>query len=136
MSVTARWSPVMWSMRAATLEVRLEELDVLRSLSRQRVIKVKPYSEALFRTVKYRLDYPNWPLSSKEETCIWIFSFVDWYNNQHRHSGIKFASPQQRHCGEAIDICCHRARVYEQVRHRHHPWWTGTPSCWCQPEVV
>jgi len=55
------------SMRAATLEVRLEELGVLRSFSRPRVSNDNPYSESLFRTVKYRPNYPNRPFSSKEE---------------------------------------------------------------------
>ena len=57
------------AMRAATLEVRLEELGVLRSFSRPRVSNDNPYSESLFRTVKYRPNYPNRPLSSKEEAC-------------------------------------------------------------------
>jgi len=71
-----------------------------------------PYSELLFRTVKYRPNYPNRPFSSKEEACQWVSSFVDWHNQQHRNSGIKFVSPQQRHSGEAIDICRQRSRVY------------------------
>ena len=44
--------------------------------------------------------------------------------------------PQQRHYGEAIEICRHRARVYEQARQRHPRRWTGAPRCWRQPEVV
>jgi transposase InsO family protein len=43
---------------------------------------------------KYLSDYPNWLFSSKEEACIWVASFVDWYNHQHRHSGIKFVTTQ------------------------------------------
>jgi transposase InsO family protein len=46
-------------MRAATLEARLEELGVLRSFSRPRVSNDNPYSESLFRTAKYRPDYPR-----------------------------------------------------------------------------
>jgi transposase InsO family protein len=49
------------AMRAATLEVGLEELGVLRSFSRPRVSNDNPYSEALFRTAKYRPDYPSRP---------------------------------------------------------------------------
>ena len=76
------------AMRAETLEVRLEELRVLRSFSGPRMSNDNPYSESLFRTDKYRPDYPSRPFSSKEEACQWVSSFVDWYNNQHRHSGI------------------------------------------------
>ena len=68
-------------LRAATLESRLEELGVLRSFSRPRVSNDNPYSESLFRTVKYRPDYPRKPFLSKGQACEWVAAFVDW-NNQ------------------------------------------------------
>ncbi len=71
------------AMRAATLESRLEELGVLRSFSRPRVSHDHPYSESLFRAVKYRPGYPSRPFTSKEEACQWVASFVDWYNHRH-----------------------------------------------------
>jgi len=76
------------AMRAATLESRLEELGVLRSFSRPRVSNANPYSESLFRTVKYRPDYPRRPSQSIEEPCAWVAGFVGWYDDRHRHSGI------------------------------------------------
>ena len=106
-------------MRAATLESRLEELGVLRSLSRPRVSNDNPYSESLFRTAKYRPDYPRRPFASVQEACQWVAAFVDWYNHRHRHSGIKFDKPHQRQNGEAVEICRHRAVVYEQACQRH-----------------
>jgi transposase InsO family protein len=124
------------AMRAATLEARLEELGVLRSFSRPRVSNDNPYSESLFRTVKYRPDYPSRPFTSKEEACQWVAAFADWYNHRHRHSGIKFVTPQQRHRGVAVEIGRHRARVYEQARQRHPRRWSGSIRCWRQPEVV
>ena len=93
------------SMRRATLELRLEELGVLRSFSRPRVSNDNPYSESLFRTVLYRPNYPSRPFGNKEQGCQWVYSFMDWYNHQHRHSGIKFVTPQQRYSGAAITIC-------------------------------
>ena len=60
------------AMRAATLESRLEELGVLRSFSRPRVSNDNPYSESLFRTAKYRPDYPRRPFSSKKGACDWV----------------------------------------------------------------
>ena len=54
----------------------------------------------------------------------------------HRHSGIRFLTPSQRHRGKAIEICRHRARVYELARQRHPLSWSGTTRCWHQPEVV
>jgi transposase InsO family protein len=65
-------------MRSATLETRLEELGVQRSFSRPRVSNDNPFSEALFRTAKYRPDYHSKPLASKEEACQWAATFVEW----------------------------------------------------------
>ena len=64
-------------LRAATLESRLEELGVLRSFSRPRVSNDNPYSESLFRTAKYRPDYPRRPFARVEEACLWVASFAD-----------------------------------------------------------
>lgn len=124
------------AMRAATLEARLEELGVLRSFSRPRVSNDNPYSESLFRTVKYRPDYPRRPFRSQEEACAWACAFVDWYNHRHRHSAIRFVTPAQRHSGQAVAICRHRARVYEQARQRHPRRWSRGTRCWHLPEVV
>jgi transposase InsO family protein len=124
------------AMRAATLESRMEELGVLRSFSRPRVNNDNPYSESLFHTLKYQPDYPRRPFQSMEEACSWVAAFVGWYNDQHRHSGIRFVTPSQRHSGKAIEICRHRARVYELARQLHPLRWTGTTRCWHQPEVV
>jgi hypothetical protein len=123
-------------MRAATRERRLEELGMLRSFSRPRVSNDNPYSESLFRTAKYRPDYPRKPFTSKDEACQWVASFVDWYNHRHRHSGIKFVTPQQRHCGQDIEICRHRAVVYEDARQLNRRRWSRSIRCWRQPEVV
>ena len=57
------------AMRVATLDSRLEELGVLRSFSRPRVSNDNPFSESLFRTVKYRPDYPRRPFQSVQEAC-------------------------------------------------------------------
>ena len=124
------------AMRAATLESRLEELGVLRSFSRPRVSNDNPYSESLFRTVNYRPDYPRKPFASKEHACLWVSPFVDWYNHQHRHSGIKFVTPQQRHCGQAVEISRHRTVVYEQARQLNPRRWSRSTRCWHQSAVV
>jgi transposase InsO family protein len=124
------------AMRAATLESRLEELGVLRSFSRPRVSNDNPYSESLFRTAKYRPDYPRRPFASKDDACQWVSSFVDWYNHRHRHSGIKFVTPHQRHNGHAVEICRQRAVIYEQARQRNPRRWSRSTRCWRQPKVV
>lgn len=124
------------AMRAATLESRLEELGVLRSFSRPRVCNDNPFSESLFRAVKYRPYYPRRPFQSVEEACAWVVAFVEWYNHRHRHSGIRFVTPDQIHSGEAQAISRHRAQVYEQARQRHPRRWSQSARCWRRPEVV
>lgn len=62
--------------------------------------------------------------------------FVDWYNHRHRHSGIKFVAPHQRHNGGAVEICRYRAVVYEQARQRHRRRWSLSTRCWHQADVI
>lgn len=56
--------------------------------------------------------------------------FVAWYNGEHRHSGIKFVTPDERHFRRETDILEHRRRVYERARHRHPERWTGSIRDW------
>jgi hypothetical protein len=71
-----------------------------------------------------------------EEACSWVVAFVDWYNHQHRHSGIRFVTPDQRHSGQAVEICRQRYQVYDLARQRHPRRWSRATRCWRQPEVV
>ena len=75
-------------LQAATLDSRLEELDMLRSVSRPRVSNNNPYSESLFRTVKYRPDYTRRRFASKDEACQCVASIVNKYNHPHRYNVI------------------------------------------------
>ena len=65
----------------------------------------KPYSGSLFRTVKYRPDYPSRPFSSKAESYDCVASFVDWQNHWHHNSGIDFVTTNHYHSGRAVGIC-------------------------------
>jgi putative transposase len=126
-------------MRAATLENRLEELGVLRSFSRPRVSNDNPYSKSLFRTAKYRADYPRRPFASAEEACLWVASFVDWYIHRHRHSGIKFVTPQRQSRGDLLAPCC-RLRTSSSAtsapRVRLHSMLASTRSGLDQPTTA
>jgi len=70
-------------MRAARLEIRLEELGVLRSFSRPSVSNDNTYSESLFGTMKYRRDYPRQAFTSTGQACTWMALFVCWFNDRH-----------------------------------------------------
>lgn len=109
---------------------------MLRSFSRPRASNDNPYSESLFRTVKYRPDYPRKLFASTDQACQWVAGFVDWYNHQHRHSGIKFVTPHQRHGGQALEICRYRTVVYEKGRQHSSRRWSRSIRCWHQPVVV
>ena len=103
-------------MKAQTMKAKLEELGVLPSYSRPRVSNDNPYSEALFKTLKYRPEWPSSGFSSLEEARDWVQNFSDWYNNKHRHSKINFVTPGQRHAGEDREILMKRKKVLEAAK--------------------
>lgn len=84
-------------MKAAMFLVTLERLGIQSSFSRPRVSNDNLYSEALFKTMKYRPKYPSKGFCSLDEARKWVAKFVRWYNTEHLHSGIKFLTLYQRH---------------------------------------
>jgi len=112
-------------MKGETLLATLYRLGVATSYSRPRTSNDNPYSEALFRTCKYRPDYPAGGFASLEQAREWMNNFVHHYNNVHRHSAIQFITPGQRHGGEDELILAQRKIVYEQARARHPQRWSG-----------
>jgi putative transposase len=117
-------------MKGATLLAMLQVLGILPSFSRPRVSDDNPYSEALFRTLKYRPEYPGRPFESLQEAKAWVEGFVRWYNHEHRHSSIKFVTPASRHTGEAEQILMTRRQVYEQAKKRNPSRWSGSTRNW------
>ena len=75
-----------------------------------------PYSEALFRTLKFTPAYPRKRFEDLEQARAWVHEFVTWYNRQHRHSGIQFVTPEQRHAGHDKGILHKRKEVYEAAK--------------------
>jgi putative transposase len=112
-------------MRGSTMLATLQWLGIVPSFSRPHVRDDNPYSEALFRTLKYRPSYPRRPFANIEEARAWVADFVDWYNNHHRHSGINFVTPADRHEGRHVAILKQRQKVIEQARAKHPERWTG-----------
>ena len=114
----------------------LEHLGIAPSFSRPRVSNDNPYAEALFRTGKYRPEYPAKPFTSLTEARTWVLRFVRWYNEDHQHSGIRFVTPQQRHSGEALPIIERRKRLYRAARQRHPERWSRDIRHWDLPTEV
>jgi len=123
-------------MKGATLKATLEKLAVLASYSRPHVSDDNPFSEALFRTMKYRPAYPTKPFASLEAAMAWVERFVRWYNTEHRHSAISFVTPDQRHQGLDEELLNHRHQVYQKARAKHPERWSGKTRNWQRTEVV
>jgi transposase InsO family protein len=118
------------SMKSSTMLATLEKLGIMPSFSRPRVSNDNAFAESLFRTCKYRPNYPSNPFESIEEARQWTLSFVQWYNYQHKHSGLKFVTPAQRHDGRDVAILSHRKQVYEAAKQRHPERWSGATRNW------
>lgn len=113
-----------------TLNAKLESLGIMTSFSRPRVSNDNPFSEALFRTCKYRPDYPKAGFETIEASRNWVSEFVFWYNDIHRHSAIRFVTPNQRHAGEDRQILEKRKMVYERAKSLNENRWSGSIRNW------
>ena len=100
------------------------------SLPRPRVSNDNPFSEALFRTCKYRPDWPARGFASIEAARNWVQGFVRWYNGENRHSAIRFVTPEARHHGQDGDILAHRVQIYEAARAANPERWSGRTRNW------
>lgn len=117
-------------MKGATMLATLHQLGVVASFSRPRVSDDNPFSEALFRTLKYRPDYPKQPFAGLGAARAWVGSFVDWYNNEHRHSALRFVTPAQRHAGHDSALLSARHEVYQDARENHPERWSRHTRNW------
>ena len=89
-------------MTSKTVAQLLADLGVAKSHSRPHVSNDNPYSEAQFKTLKYRPDYPD-RFGSLEDARQWARSFFAWYNEQHHHIGLGLLTPAVVHTGRADD---------------------------------
>jgi transposase InsO family protein len=117
-------------MKGSTMLATLERLGVVPSFSRPRVSGDNPYSEALFRTLKYRPAYPKGPFEDIEAARRWVADFVDWYNHNHLHSSIRFVTPADRHAGRDRAILAERGVVYRKAKARKPERWSGSVRNW------
>lgn len=120
-------------MKGATMLATLQRLGVVPSFSRPAVSNDNPYSEALFRTVKYTPAYPPGPFADLEAARQWVAQFVIWYNTVHLHSAIRFVTPAQRHAGADRPILAHRDAVYAAAKTAHPLRWRNRPTRNWQP---
>jgi putative transposase len=123
-------------MTGATMLATMQSLGIVPSFSRPSVSDDNPFSEALFKTLKYVPSYPRKPFASVEAAWAWVERFVAWYNGEHRHSAIGFVTPDERHSGVDVDVLLARRRVYEAARLRRPDRWSGLARKWDAPALV
>jgi transposase InsO family protein len=117
-------------MKGQTILSTMQELGVTASRSRPSVSNDNPYSESLFRTLKYRPQMPVRPFETLQDARLWAIGLVDWYNHEHRHSAIKFVTPAQRHDGLDPQLLQKRAQVYAQARNENPQRWSKNTRNW------
>jgi len=118
------------TLKATTVLAMLNWLGVKPSYSRPRVSDDNAYAEALFRTAKYRPEFPANGFADLEAARTWAAGFVHWYNVEHRHSGIQYVSPAQRHEGQDQDILAARHALYTKARALKPARWSGKTRNW------
>lgn len=123
-------------MKGATMLATLQRLGIAPSFSRPKVSNDNPYSEALFKTMKYCPSFPERGFSSLEDARQWVHKFVDWYNNIHLHSGIKFVTPASKHSGLDQQILAQRKGVYQRAKEKNPNRWSGETRDWGVVEAV
>lgn len=123
-------------MKSYVLKARLAELGMLMSYNRPRVSNDNPFSESMFRTVKYCPAWPAKGFASLTAVREWMLAFEQGYNEQHLHSGINFVTPAARHRGDDQSLLANRTKVYEGAKRQNPRRWSGNTRNWAVAGAV
>ncbi len=124
------------AMRSKCLANLYGELGVESSFNRPHVSNDNPYSESHFKTLKYRPDYPA-RFGSIEDAQAHMRTFFEWYNTEHRHSGIAMMTPAEVHTGKAEEIRKKRQTILDAAYAAHPERFVkGPPQARGVPEEV
>jgi putative transposase len=107
------------SMTSKPVAFLMADLGVTKTHSRPHVSNDNPYSESQFKTMKYRPEFPA-RFTSAQEARQFCQAFFNWYNTQHRHSGIALLTPETVHYGKANQVIEQRTAV-PTAAHAEHP---------------
>jgi putative transposase len=124
------------AQKGATMLATLQRLGIVPSFSRPRVSDDNPFSESLFKTLKYCPSYPENGFASIEAAREWVEKFVHWYNNIHLHSGINWVTPSSRHQNLDQKILDQRHDVYQAARAKNPNRWSKETRDWSRPNIV
>jgi putative transposase len=124
------------SMNSKTVALLLAELGITKSLSRPYVNNDNPFSEAQFKTLKYRPEFPE-RFGCSEDARYFCQNFFSWYNTEHYHSGIGFLTPEDVHYGRAEHIIKERHAVLNAAYEKHPKRFKGKmPKSMALPAAV
>ena len=123
-------------LKSQTVMQKIHDLGIRSSHSRPRVSNDNAFVESLFRTLKYCPSWPSQGFETLTEARKWAARFMHWYNNEHKHSALKFVTPAQRHRGEDIAILEQRHELYEQKKREHPSRWSGNTRNWRHDAVM
>ena len=123
-------------MKGATMLATLQRLGIATSFSRPKVSNDNPYSESLFKTLKYCPAFPSRGFADIDEAKKWVEKFVYWYNNIHFHSGINFVTPASRHTGSDNNILNKRSIVYKKAQLKNPNRWSKKTRNWLRVDSV
>lgn len=115
-------------MKSQTMRIKTNELGVTTSSSRPRVSNDNPFAESVFRTCKYRPDWPSAGFKDIDEARAWVLKFTRWYNYEHKHSKLRFVTPEQRHTGQDKEILAKRKERIEEAK-------AANPNRWGKRDV-
>lgn len=124
------------TLKATSVLAMLQWLGVKPSYSRPRVSDDNAFVESLFRTAKYRPEFPVEGFESLAKSRRWAEQLVRWYNEEHRHSGIKYVTPTERHSGQDQTILARRHALYQRAKQLHPHRWSGPTRNWSYIETV
>jgi transposase InsO family protein len=118
------------TLKATSVLAMLNWLGIAPSHSRPRVSNDNPYAESLFRTAKYRPEFPERGFADRDAARDWAARFVHWYNHEHRHSAIRYVTPGERHAGADHAILSARHELYQRAQRQTPARWSGRTRDW------
>ncbi len=124
------------TFKATTVLAMLHWLGIKPSYSRPRVSDDNAFVESLFRTAKYRPEFPAKGFADLEAARAWASRFVHWYNHEHLHSGVRYVSPVDRHDGNDGEILQRRHALYLEARSRNPRRWSRHTRNWSRIDLV
>lgn len=123
-------------MKSLTMQSKMLELGVAGSRGRPGVSNDNPYSESLFRTLKYCPRWPSEGFLTLQDARDWVSEFVHWYNKEHCHSKIKYVTPEQRHLGLDKEILKKRHELYVAHKKKNPHRWQQETRDWTRETAV